>query len=141
MYTFRKFCGEHRGWTDEANNAEIEEFSHNQVEEEGDIPCRDAVTNQDRMPGDSWLSEDSCNICTCTGINTHIHIHFLNTRMTFKMIYQEKISMSSRGIVNMSSGNRLIGVSEEVFARCRIMLSCLWRQNVNTLSVIRWDSR
>ena len=57
------------------------------------------------------------------------------------MIYQEKISMSSRGIVNMSSGNRLIGVSEEVFARCRIMLSCLWRQNVNTLSVIRWDSR
>ena len=70
VYTFRKFCGEHRGWTDEANNAEIEEFSHNQVEEEGDIPCRDAVTNQDRMPGDSWLSEDSCNICTCTG--THV---------------------------------------------------------------------
>lgn len=62
-----KFCGEHRGWTDEANNAEVEEISHNQVAEEGDIPCRDAVTNQDRMPGDSWLSEDSCNICTCTG--------------------------------------------------------------------------
>ena len=69
---FRKFCGEHRGWTDEANNAEIEEFSHNQVEEEGDIPCRDAVTNQDRMPGDSWLSEDSCNICTCTGTHRYI---------------------------------------------------------------------
>ena len=69
MYKLRKFCGEHRGWTDEANNAEVEEVSHNQVAEEGDIPCRDAVTNQDRMPGDSWLSEDSCNICTCTGIH------------------------------------------------------------------------
>ncbi|XP_023346184.1 kielin/chordin-like protein [Eurytemora carolleeae] len=41
------------------------------VDETGDSPCRlnDGVT---KFPGDIWLTEDSCNVCTCTGMNGKI---------------------------------------------------------------------
>jgi hypothetical protein len=37
------------------------------VDETGDSPC--TVNGVTKFPGDSWLTEDSCNICTCTGVN------------------------------------------------------------------------
>jgi len=65
-----QFCGQHRGWEDKANNAMIDEFTHTKegtiVNEDGDRPCQD-VDGKDRMPGDSWLSPDGCNICLCRG--------------------------------------------------------------------------
>ena len=67
---FRQICGQHRGWEDSANNAMIDEFTHTKegtiVNEDGDRPCRD-VAGKDRMPGDTWLSPDGCNICLCRG--------------------------------------------------------------------------
>merc|ERR1711874_90937 len=36
------------------------------VDESGDQPCRDH-NNESRNPGDTWLTEDSCNICSCKG--------------------------------------------------------------------------
>ena len=39
------------------------------VPELGDQTCRDLVSNTEKMPGDTWLSEDGCNICVCKGEN------------------------------------------------------------------------
>lgn len=38
------------------------------VDETGDSPCRgeDGTT---KFPGETWLTSDQCNICTCTGVN------------------------------------------------------------------------
>ena len=36
------------------------------VDESGDQPCKDE-DDKTQWPGNSWLSKDSCNICTCPG--------------------------------------------------------------------------
>merc|ERR1711874_537400 len=36
------------------------------VDESGDQPCSDH-NGESRNPGDTWLTEDSCNICSCKG--------------------------------------------------------------------------
>jgi len=65
-----QFCGEHRVWEDNAHDAHIDEFIHSKsgtfVDESGDQPCKDHENNE-RMPGDTWLSGDGCNVCTCKG--------------------------------------------------------------------------
>ena len=55
------------------NDAHIDEIIHTKegsvVPELGDQTCRDLVSNTEKMPGDTWLSEDGCNICVCKGEN------------------------------------------------------------------------
>jgi len=38
------------------------------IMETGDTPCTDKEGKK-RMPGDTWLTQDSCNICQCLGDN------------------------------------------------------------------------
>jgi len=65
-----QFCGEHRHWEDNENDAHVDEFIHSKsgtmVDESGDQPCKDHE-DVERMPGDTWLSGDGCNVCTCKG--------------------------------------------------------------------------
>ena len=42
------------------------------VVESGDRPCKDH-NNEDRNPGDTWLTGDSCNICSCKGKQLHLN--------------------------------------------------------------------
>jgi len=37
------------------------------ADETGDSPC--IINGETKFPGDSWLTEDSCNICECTGMD------------------------------------------------------------------------
>ena len=64
----RKFCGDHIQFDD--GDAKIDEIVNTEggsiVDESGDRPCRDH-NNESRNPGDTWLTEDSCNICSCKG--------------------------------------------------------------------------
>ena len=64
----RKFCGDHIQFDD--GDAKIDEIVKTEggsiVDESGDRPCRDH-NNESRNPGDTWLTEDSCNICSCKG--------------------------------------------------------------------------
>ena len=57
-------------FVDEEEQAEVHEVVHAKedtvVEESGDQPCYDD-DNTTQWPGSSWLSQDSCNICTCPG--------------------------------------------------------------------------
>jgi len=66
----REYCGEHSSFTDNDKDAEINEFIHTKlgtvVNEDGDIPCRD-YNGTEQWPGNSWLSADGCNICSCKG--------------------------------------------------------------------------
>merc|ERR1711874_542989 len=63
-----KFCGDHIQFDDA--DAKIDEIVKTEggsiVDESGDQPCRDH-NNESRNPGDTWLTEDSCNICSCKG--------------------------------------------------------------------------
>ena len=67
-------CGEHRMFVDEEDQAEVHEVVHEVVhakvdtvvDESGDQPCYD-YDNTEQLQGSSWLSQDSCNICTCPG--------------------------------------------------------------------------
>merc|ERR1711874_745020 len=63
-----KFCGDHIQFDDA--DAKIDEIVNAEggsiVDESGDQPCRDH-NNESRNPGDTWLTEDSCNICSCKG--------------------------------------------------------------------------
>ena len=52
----RMFCGDNGNKNDGGSI----------VDESGDRPCRDH-NNESRNPGDTWLTEDSCNICSCKG--------------------------------------------------------------------------
>ena len=67
---YRMVCGEHRLYVDEEDQVMVHELIHKEedtiVDESGDKPCYD-MNNNTQWPGNSWLSEDSCNICTCTG--------------------------------------------------------------------------
>ena len=64
----RKLCGDHIQFDD--GDAQIDEIVHSKegsyVDESGDQPCRDH-NNEHRNPGDTWLTEDSCNVCSCKG--------------------------------------------------------------------------
>ena len=57
-------------FVDEEDQVEVHEVVHAKVDtvvdESGDQPCYD-YDNNTQLPGNSWLSKDSCNICTCTG--------------------------------------------------------------------------
>lgn len=67
-------CGKHRKFVDEEDLAEVHEVVHEVghakidtvVDELGDQPCYD-YNNKTQWLGNSWLSQDSCNICTCPG--------------------------------------------------------------------------
>jgi len=63
-----KFCGQHKQFED--GDAQIDEIVHDQrgsfVSETGDQQCRDHE-NKPHNPGETWLTEDSCNICSCKG--------------------------------------------------------------------------
>ena len=66
---YRMVCGEHRLYVDEEDQVKVHELVHKEdtiVDESGDKPCYD-MNNNTQWPGNSWLSQDSCNICTCLG--------------------------------------------------------------------------
>ena len=57
-------------YENEADQVKVHEVIHTDqgdiVDESGDQPCKDEDDNT-QWPGNSWLSKDSCNICTCPG--------------------------------------------------------------------------
>jgi len=59
-----KFCVKHS-----ETGGDIIEFPDGTqiADESGDSPCR--VNGETKFPGVTWLTEDNCNICTCTGMN------------------------------------------------------------------------
>ena len=63
-----KACGQHHQFDD--GDAHIDEVVYNQqaskTEAVGNQQCRDH-RNQPRQPGETWLTEDSCNVCSCKG--------------------------------------------------------------------------
>ena len=63
-----KVCGQHHQFDD--GDAHIDEVVYNQqaskTEAVGNQQCRDH-RNQPRQPGETWLTEDSCNVCSCKG--------------------------------------------------------------------------
>jgi len=63
-------CGEHRVYENEKDQVKVHELIHTKegtiVDESGDQPCTDQ-NNKTQWPGSSWLSPDSCNVCTCMG--------------------------------------------------------------------------
>ena len=87
----RKLCGTHRIFEDEQNEVKVHELIHTEhgdiADESGDQPCEDDEGNT-QWPGNSWLSQDSCNICTCPGrtITTNLLSYWRGIRLLSNQI-------------------------------------------------------
>ena len=63
----RELCKVSKVSTDHENDAVVEEFVNITPKQIlGNKNCTDAE-NKTRNAGEKWLTEDSCNICRCTG--------------------------------------------------------------------------
>jgi len=80
------------------------------VDETGDSPC--TVNGVTKFPGDSWLTEDSCNICECTGMGGKVECTEESCRARFLRLVDPKqivddgnssISVNLSVVVIMSS--------------------------------------
>lgn len=75
------------------------------VDETGDSPCR-LENGSTKFPGDTWLTEDSCNACTCTGMNGKVDCTSQGCRATFlRLTNPEKYNSRTNGatVVKFSS--------------------------------------
>jgi len=57
------------------------------VMESGDTPCTDSEGNK-RMPGEDWLTPDSCNICQCLGDNAEPSCTKMGCRVRLERLRQ-----------------------------------------------------
>merc|ERR1711963_989992 len=109
-----QFCGQHRGWEDKGNNAMIDEFTHTKegtiVNEDGDRPCQD-VDGKDRMPGDSWLSPDGCNICLCRGVGGAPACTKMGCRDRLARLVQESDPQQQSGATTATSLSQTLMVT------------------------------
>jgi len=59
------------------------------VLETGDTPCTDSEGNK-RMPGEDWLTPDSCNICQCLGDNAEPSCTKMGCRVRLERLRQSR---------------------------------------------------
>eukprot|EP00090_Calanus_glacialis_P020063 TRINITY_DN3084_c0_g1_i1.p1 TRINITY_DN3084_c0_g1~~TRINITY_DN3084_c0_g1_i1.p1 ORF type:complete len:278 (+),score=46.77 TRINITY_DN3084_c0_g1_i1:108-941(+) len=89
------FCGEHRMYENEADQVKVHEVIHTDqgdiVDESGDQPCKDEDDNT-QWPGNSWLSKDSCNICTCPGNGTSPICTQMGCRVRLERLLQSNLT-------------------------------------------------
>jgi len=78
------------------------------VDETGDSPC--TVNGVTKFPGDSWLTEDSCNICECTGLGGKVECTEESCRARFLRLVDPKqiVDDGNSGISNKISAVALI---------------------------------
>jgi len=67
-------------------------------DETGDSPC--TVEGVQKMPGDTWITQDSCNICRCTGKGGKIECTQESCRARFRRLLQ-KSSGSERAVLSI----------------------------------------
>merc|ERR1712227_168913 len=110
----KRFCLESRQFEDKANNAMIDEFTHTKegtiVNEDGDRPCQD-VDGKDKMPGDSWLSPDGCNICLCRGYGGAPACTKLGCRDRLARLVQESDPQQQSGATTATSLSQTLMVT------------------------------
>jgi len=89
------FCGEHRMYENEADQVKVHELIHTDegtiVNESEDQPCTDEDNNT-QWPGNSWLSKDSCNICTCPGNGTSPICTQMGCRVRLERLLQSNLT-------------------------------------------------
>jgi len=101
-------CGEHRLYVDEDDQVEVHELIHKEdaiADESGDKPCYD-MNNNTQWPGNSWLSQDSCNICTCLGNGSEPLCTRMGCRVRLERLLQSNLSGGGG-----SHFNTLVGIS------------------------------
>merc|ERR1719239_252292 len=83
--------------TDSMNNVDGDAI----VLETGDTPCTDSEGNK-RMPGEDWLTPDSCNICQCLGDNAEPSCTKMGCRVRL-----ERLRQSSGGSLGSTASSLL----------------------------------
>jgi len=88
-------CGEHRLYVSEEDQVKVHELIHKEgdtmVDEAGEKPCYD-MKNNTQWPGNSWLSDDSCNICTCLGNGSEPQCTRMGCRVRLERLLQSNLS-------------------------------------------------
>jgi len=72
------------------------------VDESGDQPCTDRQ-NITHLPGADWLTEDSCNICTCTGVSRDPWCTAMGCRVRLERLLQSGDGNSGAGLPSLPS--------------------------------------
>jgi len=72
------------------------------VMESGDTPCTDSEGKK-RMPGDDWLTPDSCNICQCLGDNPVPSCTKMGCRVRLERLRQSSDSLGSSASTSLLS--------------------------------------
>jgi len=107
-----KLCGTHRIFEDEQNEVKVHELIHTEhgdiADESGDQPCQDDEGNT-QWPGNSWLSQDSCNICTCPG-NGVPACTKMGCRVRLERLLQSDLTGGSECLMNIK-GAALLFIS------------------------------
>jgi len=104
-----KFCGEHRMYENKVDQVKVHELIHTEegtiVDESGDQPCKDE-DDKTQWPGNSWLSKDSCNICTCPGNGTSPICTQMGCRVRLERLLQSNLkggaAMTTSSVVTIS---------------------------------------
>eukprot|EP00092_Neocalanus_flemingeri_P030677 GFUD01033309.1.p1 GENE.GFUD01033309.1~~GFUD01033309.1.p1 ORF type:complete len:278 (-),score=57.91 GFUD01033309.1:206-1039(-) len=94
------FCGEHRMYENEADQVKVHELIHTDegtiVDESRDQSCKDDDDNT-QWSGSSWLSKDSCNICTCPGNGTSPICTQMGCRVRLERLLQSNLTDGAAG--------------------------------------------
>jgi len=104
----RMFCGQLKDKKRGGSDGLIKTEHGTYVDESGDSPCN--VNGQTKFPGDSWLTEDNCNICECTGMNGKVECTKESCRArVMKLVEPKKLGSGNNGSgVNTVSGLLII---------------------------------
>jgi len=93
-----KLCGVHRTYENEKDQVKVHEFIHNEhgtiVDESGDQYCKDDKGNT-QWPGNTWLTEDSCNVCHCIGNGSAPLCSKMGCRVRLERLLQSNLTGGS----------------------------------------------